>query len=77
MIYIDLIDGKPAIDWERFDKDRVSKPYISHHYRFTHQAIASLNGTPDEKMQQLEKLLDNSPIYEFAQKDDKYCCQAT
>ena len=76
MIFIDLINGKPTIDWERFDKDRVRKPYISHHFRFTHTAIASLDGTPDEKLQQLEKLLrDHDTVYDFAEKENKYCCR--
>jgi hypothetical protein len=85
VIYIDLIEGKPGIDWERFDRDRARNYHTSESYRFTHQAIASLDGSPDEKLQQLEQVILRGAglyrkepfLYGFAVKDDKYCCRVT
>lgn len=76
MIYIDLIEGKPAIDWERFDKLRADNPHFCFAgFAFTPESIASLQGSPNKKIQQLEKLLDSPATYEFRQKDSNYCCR--
>lgn len=76
MIYLDLIDGNLAIDWERFDRDRHENWYTSTEVIFTHEAIAILTGTPANKLKQLQAVLINSqPEYSYMEHEGSFYCR--